>query len=507
MTSSGAGVPGRSLLSWLRWRLTTWLLILWCGLMSAWIFAAAASLPRCPYGQSHCTRTPLYLSPEPLLWWSVAGLAGAIALAGLWWWDRGRQKSTLQVSPRPVRGGLLTLASLAGVLAGTQLLLFAPMTHKLFCATPIRLSHLRAYPLNCDSPAFMQLAHHPAQILLPGSLRQSRPGYVALSAVSVHVLGPAAKALGLDRAYGQSDSAYIPLVLINLVVLVAAVMIVAWLLARLGTPGIVNAALCLLLIINNVTKPFFWTPHQQMFVLLVPVGTIAIARWVLRARPSWPGVAALGFLLGLAALIYANALLAVWVVGLILLARGWRGFVLAVVLCASFAAPTVGWIVFCRVFIGSYFDKDVSRFHEFIWLPEAARRGLRSLHILLQVYGVVTARQLGSAAGFPLLVLAALAVASALAGITMAPVAAEERQILLPTVITIGCAIIFSFGIGIIATRIMYQVLPGILLLIGWVSARLAANTQATRWLVYLAIPLAALVYAGHVLTSYGPYS
>jgi hypothetical protein len=438
----------------------------------------------------------------------VAGLAGAVALAGLWWWDRRRIWPPASPVPRRrVRGWLLALVSLAGVLAGTQLVLFAPMQNKLLCATPIRLGDSRAYPLNCDSALYMELAHHPSLILQPDSLRQSRPGYIALSALMTRVFGPAAHALGLDQAYGQSDTAYIPLVLINLIVLVTAVIIMTRLLSRLGTPTLVTAALCLLLIVNDVTKAFFWTPHQQIFNILVPVATIAITRWVLQARPSWLAVAVLGLALGLAALIYANVLITLGVVGLVLLARGWRGPVLAIVLCLSFVIPNAAWIAYCKVVVGSYFDKDVSRWHEFVWLPQAASQGLHSLEMWVSSNLVTTGREFGSQAGYLLLVLAVLAVVAIVARAALGPVTDEQRHILISTVLTAVFAIIFCFGLGIIATRIMYQVVPPILVLIGWITARLASNSRTTSWLARIAVSLAALAYAGQVLTSHGPYS
>jgi hypothetical protein len=430
-----------------------------------------------------------------------------VALAGLWWWDRRRPRSMLPVAPRRMRSVLVFLLSLAGVLAGTQLLLFAPMNSKLFCATPVRLSHSRAYPLNCDSPLFMELAHHPGLILQAGNPRQSRPGYIAISALLTRFIGPAARALGLDRAYGQSDSAYIPLVLINLVLLVAAVMIMAWLLARLGTPHLVTVALCMLLIVNSVTKAFFWTPHQQMFLILVPVATIAIARWVLQARPSVLPIAALGLALGLTALIYANVVITVAVIGVILLARGWQGIGLTLILGGWSALPNALWIIYCTSRTGSYFDKDVSRFHEFVWLPQAAHQGLHSLEQLTVTNLVLAGREFGSQAGPVLLVLAALAVIAVVARTALRPATSEERHILLATVLTAAAAVLFGFGIGLIVPRIMYQVVPPILVLIGWISARLAANSGAAWWLARLAAPLAAVAYAGQVLTSHGPYS
>lgn len=234
-----------------------------------------------------------------------AWLAGVAALMLLRRTDRRSTRPATSSEPRSSRWLLLVTASLAGVLAGVHFLLLAPMISHPVCATPVRVNGLMAYPLNCDSTLFLQLAHRPADLLAKGGLghataaqraaaakqlwrdhlRQSRPAYIALSALITWILGSAAGRLGLDRAYGQADTAYIPLILINLIVVVAAVALLAWLLRRFGARGLVVVALCSLLILNDLMKAFFWTPHQQMFVLLIPLVTIAAGRWLILERP------------------------------------------------------------------------------------------------------------------------------------------------------------------------------------------------------------------------------
>jgi hypothetical protein len=73
-------------------------------------------------------------------------------------------------------------------------------------------------------------------------------------------------------------------------------------------------------VLNDLMKAFFWTPHQQMFVLLIPLAAISLGRWLLLAQPPWPVIALLGLGLGLASLIYGNAIIAAGVLALILLA-------------------------------------------------------------------------------------------------------------------------------------------------------------------------------------------
>jgi len=490
------------------WRLTTWLLIGWCAVLSAWLVAASARQATCPHGQS-CEPHRLFGGPGVLFRWAVFALAGALALAALRWWD-GRRMRTMPGRPRqrmPV--AMCALISVGAAVAGTQLLLYAPkMSKQIYCVTPVRLPGVRFYPLNCDSAAFMALAHHPGEILQPREPRQSRPGYVALAALSTHILGPTANRLGWDRAFREKDSAYIPLILINLILLVASAFLLTLLLRRLGAPPVlVVPALCLLLVANDVTKAFFWTPHQQMFELLVPVATITIACWVMRTRPGWRGIAATAVALGLASLVYASVLITVAVLVLILLTRGWAGLRLAGLLCAAFALPQLAWIGVCEVVVGSYYNYEMKRYHEFTWLPEAAMHGPHSLYVWVQANWVVTVREFVWTAGLPLLFLLGLVVAAVLAGIRLAPASEDERRILTATGLTICCSVLFTFGIGIFATRIMYHVFPAVLVLAGWITAKLIASPRVAWRFAILTVPVATVGYVVHELTSHGPYS
>jgi len=147
-------------------------------------------------------------------------------------------------SPRRSRWLLIVSCSLAGVLAGAHFLLLGPMSNDLGCARAVHVNHYMAYPLNCDSPEFTKLAQHPHLLLAYDNIRQSRPGYVALGAAVTQIIGSAAARLGLDRAYGEISSAYIPLILINLIVTVAVLATI--LLARRWRGVALAATLCVM---------------------------------------------------------------------------------------------------------------------------------------------------------------------------------------------------------------------------------------------------------------------
>jgi hypothetical protein len=456
-------------------------------------------------------------------------LAGIAALLLLYRRDSGEARTATAAAPRRARWRVLIPASLAGVLAGVHFLLLAPMISDPYCADPVHINGYMSYPLNCDSIEFLQYAHNPRLLLLSYAalhresphlpaglaqqmlaydhLRQSRPAYVALSGLVTRIVGPAASSLGLDRAYGQTDTAYIPLILINLAVMVAAVALLAWLLRSFGAPAPVVVALCSLLVLNDLVKAFFWTPHQQLFVLLIPLVTIAVGRWLILARPPWPFVAGLGLGLGLASLIYGNVIISIGVLTVILLARGWRGVVQAGTLAVTFAIAPAAWIWACRRISGTYYDQETARYHEFVWLPQAAGQGWQALGARLEMTSVVSMRELPGADGIALAVVAGFMVAGLWAGVRLAAVTRADKALLVATGLTIAFSLLFGWGIGIIATRVMIDALPAFLVLAGWMATRFAVRSRVTLLVACYGLAVVAVANALHEVLMHGPYS
>jgi hypothetical protein len=495
-----------------RRRTTVWLLAGWCALSALWIAAASLSVPICPFGQAGCDQSPVLAGPAEVGPAVVVALLGAVALLALWWWDRRRPAPAHPdgppdaAGPRRVRLRWLIGGSIVGVLIGAHLLMLAPMEDNPFCATPVRINAVMAYPLNCDSQLFMDMAHHPHKVLEAGNMRQARPAYIAAAALATRLLGPPAHALGIDRLYGQTDTAYIPLVLINLLVAAASVAMLAWLLFRIGTPPWPAAALCALVVVNDIAKAFYWTPHQQMFAMLVPVATVLIGRWVLLSRPSWLPVAAVGFVVGAFALAYGSLVITVAVVTLLLLARGWRGLVPAASFLASFAILPVGWIVICDKVAGSYYNNEAHVYHEFVWLLEAYQGGRHTLRVWTETMSILTVREVVTIAGLPLAVLACLAVLAVLRRVRLRPDTAEDRAILITAALTSAVSVVFGWAIGLMASRLLFPVVPGVLIGAGWLIARLSRGSRRTSLLLGGGMSLVVLGVVTVALSVHGPY-
>src|SRR5262249_23472767 len=158
------------------------------------------------------------------------------------------------------------------------------------CIGNVELPGPFGFGLNCDSPEFMWLARDPSRLLDERNSRQSRPGLVLLAAL---IQAPLALIVPPDgpprqvyqglydpervaRTFTQDRPAYLAYVLLNFAILLASFHVL-WRAIERGRPardGItatIVVATGLLLVANDVTKAFVWSPHTQVFNILAPV--------------------------------------------------------------------------------------------------------------------------------------------------------------------------------------------------------------------------------------------
>jgi hypothetical protein len=483
-------------------RATTWLLLAWILGGGAVLVAAWVRPTVCPWGQAPCMLGPQLPSTVA----TAVVLVGFVIVALLWIWDLRRRVIPDDAPgpvPRPVRVWWLLGGSVVGVIIGAHLLLLAPMISDPFCATPVHLNRYMAYVVNCDSALMQEMADHPELIFEPENMRQSRPGYLVLSTTANGIIGPIADRLGIDRAYGQDDDAYIPLVLINIAAASTALALFVWLLRGVGASWTVSVALGAVLIVNDLTKPFMWTPHQQMFVLLVPLLTVVAVRWVLTADPSWRALAVAGLGLGFVVLVYASVLTTVAAVAIVLAFQGVRAIGRIAALVASAALLPVAWIAVCTAVSGSYYNHEATVYHQFRWLVESSAPGDPSWYQRFKSYAVFTVAEVLAAATPFLLVVTAVVVIAVLARARLVPAEGSERSTLIGTGLALLLGLAFCWAIGTYTYRLAYHIVPPLLLLIGWVATR---STRLGR-VPDVAICLLAAVWIGLELTAHGPYS
>lgn len=272
------------------------------------------------------------------------------------------------------------------------------------CVGNVALEGPFGFALNCDSPEFMWLARDPAGLLNHLNSRQSRPGLILLAAAIEAPLSlivppegpPVPIYQGLydpprvAQSFIQDEPAYFAYILLNLAILLASFHVMRRAIeqrqpARNGAEAIILVAAGLLLVANDVTKAFFWSPHTQMFNILVPVVAVyATQRVVVDARLERRLALALGTLIGLGMITYpAFIVVPACVLPPALLglfrapsarARGRDLASLALMLLLA-VIPAALWYVFLRLTAGHMFYAELSD-NEVVWMKDALAHGV-----------------------------------------------------------------------------------------------------------------------------------
>ena len=233
--------------------------------------------------------------------------------------------------------------------------------------------------LNCDSPEYLGLAKDPSLVWTHGIL-QARPLSFTLPYLLSQPLRlvPRLEKAGPYRPYAREFVAFL---LINLAALTSALLCFARVLnAGTGSrSGIELMPALVLLGANDVTKFFFWTPHTQVFILLMPCLSMYLVWRVLRRGAPLGVVQAvwLGLSLGVGALIYGAFLipaLCLAVAHVLVYRRVWP----AVAVGAATLVPYAGWAAFVYARIGSFINWEATFYRHFLWIADCARVSLAS---------------------------------------------------------------------------------------------------------------------------------
>ena len=250
---------------------------------------------------------------------------------------------------------------------------------RFFCARYVPVGAHAGIVVNCDSLVFMRLATAPGRLLEPGNRRQSRPLYVAAGAVITRAF-----ASWLPAAPVVTSPAFVAFVVVNAVVLGLAVFGFLRLLAGLTVP-LVAVGCAALLVANDVVRLYFWTPHTQMFLVLVPVLCMLADRAVrVGSLPGRGHLLGLGLGSGALVLAYGSGVLVAVsaAIGLVvhhrrvgtgLASRRVAGDIAS--LLGGLLVLPVGWFLVILATTGSFYSDEVGRFRQFVWLADAWSTG------------------------------------------------------------------------------------------------------------------------------------
>ncbi len=191
---------------------------------------------------------------------------------------------------KPARAWLWFSIGLVSLMTG---LLIGPRVpaerQDLLCIGNVTLAGPFGFGLNCDSPEFMRLARAPARLLDHHNTRQARPGLIIAAAALERPLSLMLRAGRHGRnvpeaiprriapwSSARDVPAYLAYILLNVVILVLSFhfllgIVVDGTRAYGAASTSILVSVGLLFVANDVTKAFVWTPHTQLFNILVPV--------------------------------------------------------------------------------------------------------------------------------------------------------------------------------------------------------------------------------------------
>lgn len=311
------------------------------------------------------------------------------------------------------------------------------------CVVNVHLPGPFGISLNCDSPEFLRLANMPSGLLEPKNVRQSRPGLIIAAAVIARpimplvnipsVLGVKAGRPDIDpsrigQALTQQFPAYAAYMLLNLLVLCATFFCLIRIVApRVGEERsrslqILIASLGLLVVANDVTKAYFWTPHTQMFNIFIPVfGLYTICRAFEGAFDERSFAVVTGLVSGFGMTMYPTFLVVILcaafagVVSLLFRQAQVRPSLTNIAIYFVLgAAPLMLWYGFVQIEVGSMYSEELASVNgPSRWIPRVfAEDGVLGLVQFVYVH-LLLCLQLAAPQTLPLLM--ALAIVAALA--------------------------------------------------------------------------------------------
>ena len=375
--------------------------------------------------------------------------------------------------------------------------------------------------LNGDSPDFLLVAIDPARMLGDKKLRQSRPGMI----FAAHVLSrplvllfrwaenlpqdliPFDKVFAHElngRPFGEILPAYMAYVALNMLLLLLAARLFLSLVARRDDPVIpvILVPMCVVLVANDVTKAFLFSPHTQLFNILVPILCIWCGLRSWEDRIVYQNeVYAWSVLWGLGLLAYGSFIVIMPFLLLPSLLRDPRRTFVPRAAGATilFALPMLTWYLFVHYKTGGFYQHEMEQSRQLVWMKDV-NGGFAIITHVLHNFTEIVANFQRSNTGWMILTAGAL-IASLGARLL------EDRDkliICLALVTSLSMAIFFSI-IGLLAWRVAYTMAPGL-----WVALAIVLRRANERWRAagkFLAVfsGIAMLIWAAHVIVKYGP--
>lgn len=256
------------------------------------------------------------------------------------------------------------------------LFLFSPVPKKgeSYWGEYVSINEHMGFIYNYDSNPFVDAAGDPSLVFTEKFTRQSRPLYIFLGAA----LGRTLYGLvAMTDADADQWSYYWAYVLINYVLMLSTI----WLLRKIFIHiGVSDRWLLLagvsLFFINDIIKAFFWTAHQQMFILFTPV----LLLWLAIKSQDQVKLSRLflySFLLGFGMLIYGNFIIAPLVLyGVYCHKKSvWKHLHILVGFTIVLFIPLLLWMLILKVNGLDLYMLESDRYRQLVWMLDSLQGG------------------------------------------------------------------------------------------------------------------------------------
>ena len=401
------------------------------------------------------------------------------------------------------------------------------------CVANINLPGPFGIGLNCDSPELMWLAREPSGLLTKNSYRQSRPGLIIAAAILQMPLSLVVPfgappqmvgwgdTVGINKLFKNNLPTYLAYVLLNIGILIASFFILLRVMERENDGRAIDSAsallvvsIGLLLVANDVTKAFVWSPHMQMFNILVPVLALYVTMRLFRGGLfDRPFVLGIGLTVGLGMTAYAFFVVvtacalpvAIWAT---IKERTHRVRAIAhlAALIVLSVVPSLLWYAYVRTTTGAFFHAEMAD-GELVWMAEDWAEGIgRFVH---EWFGSLW-EQLGYMAPqtIPLAALIALLAIFALRHRTGLRSADQVWPIVFAGLYVSIAVLGFYTCVGWGAPRLAYPTIPPLIAAAGAVALVLNQRLPGTeRWELPAGFLIIALAQMVVVVVKDGPWS
>lgn len=383
------------------------------------------------------------------------------------------------------------------VLIGSASFLFSPKP-KSICGNYIKVGRYMGVIVGCDAYDFINPAANPTFILRKDEPRQSRPLFLLLGTVLGYPLKWTVELLQIDKIIKVSFakealkenslatyiSFYTAFVIINFLTLLASLILFDYW-RRKNAPHIdilMTLFLMSFLVFNFNVRLSFWTAHQQMMTLFVPLLNLVVLQYIYERELSFKKLATIAGLAGLGVLFYGLfAVLMPAFFAVLLWKEGGvsRRLISRLVgLSLIFFAPITLYSSYLKLFHSGYYSHELVAYRQIIWILDYMEKGVGAF--LIQC--VKNAAHYGKTLGFVGLfaVFAAGLVTIILRRRTLTVAA---RSILGIVTISLASQFFFLYSIGYYQPRLslnmMVTLIAGIAVLLDRVIA--GSDTEKKR--------------------------